>query len=762
MEITAHRSGDWLIKLTSRDGDWFLDDLVMNSCRAVELINNLPINRCCCDDERFVRTVNAIKISNNIYKALHDLNFNFHTIILPEGMKKIQSEDGSVKEMIDELNQIINSIGVPIPEVVIELEKILTCLLMQMDIGVSYELLLDKLSDLKTSFQLLIPPQTEQLSPGKMLLMGFNGLFEKLRQEMSSLVTTLTNLDIPIAWRKLDQVKEAKSISAHIYNASVMKILEDIFFLKKLQAMFDVFKLCKDMCESFKPNDSLIVYNDEQLIKPIRQFIADFISQQLLGVTTENIAYIVCFLLQYLGLDVTHQIEQKDIGAESKVPLDELCQKGWSYLLKNNVFTQNILSQASSLETNLKLAWEKIQEPKKLEHKLNILQSAAIRLQNHLTICNFMYDDLHLHNNSVRGKIIADIKTEMTKLQSVYGKLIEMREKQQQLIENAYQRLNWAKGANPNVVEILAAFETAVSTRNNQLILQQQITTNTINTCNTIFNYELSRSFISNDAKTFNKTFVNSFEKWRMACQYSNANSEVLSTTEESILNLLTPELILKPKWLQIIAEQLTDIIAGTKQQLNDEKEDVFVINDEMISLVDNFKTLYNIHTKLMSDVKSLIKNMTKIDNYNARALDYINIYRDYIECFTNIFNSFKKEINKDEIDNVIDMLNQLKINTEHIYDGLIDLDMRKINRKHLVRQNDIIDNRIVKQESVSKGQQRNAYAVSVWRRVKLKLEGRDPDPGRKYTTQEQVFSFKNKMVFNFKCCQLNLYRWIT
>ena len=35
--------------------------------------------------------------------------------------------------------------------------------------------------------------------------------------------------------------------------------------------------------------------------------------------------------------------------------------------------------------------------------------------------------------------------------------------------------------------------------------------------------------------------------------------------------------------------------------------------------------------------------------------------------------------------------------------------------------------------------QQQNTYAVSVWRRVKAKLDGRDPDPGYRMTASEQV-----------------------
>lgn len=37
------------------------------------------------------------------------------------------------------------------------------------------------------------------------------------------------------------------------------------------------------------------------------------------------------------------------------------------------------------------------------------------------------------------------------------------------------------------------------------------------------------------------------------------------------------------------------------------------------------------------------------------------------------------------------------------------------------------------------KEQKRNAYAVSVWRRIRMKLEGRDPDPNRTSRVQEQI-----------------------
>ena len=35
--------------------------------------------------------------------------------------------------------------------------------------------------------------------------------------------------------------------------------------------------------------------------------------------------------------------------------------------------------------------------------------------------------------------------------------------------------------------------------------------------------------------------------------------------------------------------------------------------------------------------------------------------------------------------------------------------------------------------------QEQNSYAVGVWRRVKAKLDGRDPDPAYRMTVTEQV-----------------------
>lgn len=597
---------------------------------------------------------------------------------------------------------------------------------------------------IKKNFLALIPTQSDSLSQGKMLLMGFNGLFEKLSQEIVNLTNTLGHLDIPKSWKRLDHVKEAKNIAPHIFNIQVRSILEDIFFLKRLKAIVEFFTLVQEMCQSLKGIGSGIIFNDEQLTKPVKQFIAEFISRKLLGILPEIVTYAVCFLLQHLGLDVTNEIEQKDIGAESKVPLDELYTKAWNILLKDGTFSQNILSQASSLETNLKLAWEKIQEPKKIEQKLTVLQSSTIRLQGQLAVHNMMFDEiLQLQSfSSVRAKFTVDIQNEIGNLQNIYRQLVEAKNNQEKLIEKADQRLKWAKGANPNVGEISAAFEGAVENRNIQLDLGLKTANHILSSYSTVLKHELLRSRTSEVTKDHDKMFLKAFETWRLACQYTDSRTDSLLPSEESILKMLTPELLKDSKWLQKVSESLTDTITQAQKELKDSRETSFSDNDNLTSLMDNFKAIYNIHGKLISDVKGLMKIMTKIEDYSIPTQYFIQEYRSYIDHFSSLFSNFKKELTVEEIKSLLNHLDYIRDNTESLYENLLNLESAQ-KRAQLVRQKSLNDNndKLIhqKQESTTKGQQRNAYAVNVWRRVKMKLEGRDPDPGRKSSVQEQV-----------------------
>ncbi|KAK4876755.1 hypothetical protein RN001_009261 [Aquatica leii] len=754
LEMTVSRNGNVILKILSqKGGDWFLDDLIWHSNNTLECISYLILQQnSYIEDALLLQAVSGMQAVNNVYKSLQELYFSFHTIILPESMKKIMSEEASVLVMISEIDALIRTVGMPLTDLIAQLEKHLTCIVMEMDINPSYNFIMESVNQLKARFAVLIHNQSEHLSQGKMLLMGFNGLFDKLNIECQNCINKLSLLEIPLCWRKVDQVKQARSLAPPIFNLQFKAVLDDIFLLKRLQTMYDFFKTCTEMCSSFKSPSSFVLITDEHLDKPIKKFISDFVTRHLLGISTETVAYIICILLQSLGLNLTSEIEQKDIGAEHKVSLDELNKKAGNLFLKQGVFTQNILAQASSLQTNLKSSWNIMQDIKQKEQRLSLTQSSLVRLQNQVMTYSWIYESVFSQNgvsinaSVTRNKFIQDLRNETASLNSTITRMGEVGEQQKNLIASVRSRLNWAAGVNPEVTKVMAAFEDAIATREERLKVEHEIARLVFQTCNSILNYELLRSQ-TKEADTFEERFLESFSKWRNACHIFTIDVPEVTSTEENIMALYTSSMKTNINWVTEISEKLSEVITSTQKKLAEQKDNMFVNDDTVHLSLENLRSSFNKHNKLMLEVKSLIKSMSKIEECSDNVHEFMTNYRLYTDHFFPILQCFKKDINPDEVFEVMKKLDYLKGSTEAIYESMMNLENKEIGnaggRPPLVRQEGISVSpaKILpgKQDSTTKGQQRNAYAMGVWRRVRLKLEGRDPDPGRKYTNQEQV-----------------------
>lgn len=61
------------------------------------------------------------------------------------------------------------------------------------------------------------------------------------------------------------------------------------------------------------------VVSEEQMIRPIKAFTAEFVRQMLMGMPSQALSLALCSTLSALGVDIVAQVEAKDFGAESKV-----------------------------------------------------------------------------------------------------------------------------------------------------------------------------------------------------------------------------------------------------------------------------------------------------------------------------------------------------------------------------------------------------------------------------------------------------------
>ena len=77
--------------------------------------------------------------------CFQELNFNFHTIILPEALKTIQTEEPTVLAMVNELDIIIAGVGCPLEDLLAQLEMHLRYTIMEMDVSFILKLLRERM-----------------------------------------------------------------------------------------------------------------------------------------------------------------------------------------------------------------------------------------------------------------------------------------------------------------------------------------------------------------------------------------------------------------------------------------------------------------------------------------------------------------------------------------------------------------------------------------------------------------------------------------
>ena len=217
MEAAAAGAGDRLMDLTSRDGDWFLDELCSMSSNVMHFIDTLTSNTLVQELEHFQSLHRALSATHNVYIALQELNINFRSIILPEALKAIQAQEPTVCNALEELEKLFSDMSHPLDTVVSQLELLHRNAIM----GIENDNLemMTVVKRMQLQYQELLQGRdsdSSELTPGQMLLMGFDGLFTRLEDEFTDLMETIDNLKVPDVWRKVDAVREGKSMQVSV------------------------------------------------------------------------------------------------------------------------------------------------------------------------------------------------------------------------------------------------------------------------------------------------------------------------------------------------------------------------------------------------------------------------------------------------------------------------------------------------------------------------------------------------------------------
>lgn len=181
------------------------------------------------------------------------------------------------------------------------------------------------------------------------------------------------------------------------------------------------------------------------------------------------------------------------------------------------------------------------------------------------------------------------------------------------------------------------------------------------------------------------------------------------------------------------------------KRSKQKEEKESFLIIDDVLESLNELKSMLNKHNKVMSDIKPLLKTIIKYEQ-NERLQKYTKMYYEFWECCQTLIrhlnNNQSIQINISEIKEKISTLKEIVPN---IYTDLFNINDAPEKKKSLENETTLKEKADEKNplrinsKTGKVVQEYNNYAMNVWRRINQKLDGKDPDPNKAISIQEQV-----------------------
>uniref|UniRef100_A0A8C3BJN8 non-specific serine/threonine protein kinase n=1 Tax=Cairina moschata TaxID=8855 RepID=A0A8C3BJN8_CAIMO len=804
MEGAASSAGEQLVDLTSRDGAWFLEELCSMSGNVtclVQLLKQCHLVPQDLDIPNPVEASEAVHLANGVYISLQELNSNFRQIIFPEALRCLMKGEYTLESMLRELDNLIEQTtdGVPLQTLVESLQAYLRNAAMGLE-EETHTHYIDVARVLHAQYGELIQPrngsvdETPKMSAGQMLLVAFDGMFAQVETAFGLLIEKLNKMEIPVAWRKIDIIREARSTQVNFFDDdNNRQVLEEIFFLKRLQTIKEFFRLCGTFSKTLSGISSLedqnavngpvqIVnvkalyrnscFSEDQMAKPIKAFTADFVRQLLIGLPNQALGLTLCSFISALGVDIIAQVEAKDFGAESKVSVDDLCKKAVEHNIQIGKFSQLVMNRATVLASSYDTAWKKHDLVRRLETSISSCKTSLQRVQLHIAMFQWQHEDLLISRPQAisvtpppRSAILASMKKKLHTLSQIEASIATVQEKLAALEASIEQRLKWAGGANPALAPVLQDFDATIAERRNLVLKESQRASQVTFLCSNIIHFESLRTRTA-EALNLDAALFELLKRCQQMCSFASQFNSSVSDLELRLLQRVGTGLehpIGSSEWLHSAHKQLTQEISTQRTVQTEREQQIETVCETIQNLVDSIKTVLTGHNRQLGDVKHLLKAMAKDEEaaladgedvpYENSVRQFLGEYKSWQDNIQTVLFTLVQVMGQVRSQEHVEMLHLLSAE-DKTQPEVMSQNARKLIQKNLATSADTPPSTVpgtgksvacspkktARDPKTGKAvQERNSYAVSVWKRVKAKLEGRDVDPNRRMSVAEQV-----------------------
>ena len=592
----------------------------------------------------------------------------------------------------------------------------------------------------------------EEASSGKMLLLALDSLFksvdtswQKLKMSVQLIMESPSNEAL-----KIEVIKSTHERLENAFSPKMDELLELTVFLHQLVVIKELFSSCVKSMLCFKGDPSTFDQKfptTEAFAVPLRTYFAEFYKYQLVGIPSFALAMLITEVISsvqpnLLSKSVCH------VEDENLLEIEDLAK---IFTKQQSMLSGNDKGHFLKIEfTNVLRIAKKYEIAKSLEQKVEHLQ--ATQHINQMQRNSFQwFHHSHLPLNSitlippVKQNFLTELKNYVSVIMVLHDDVFAAQTKFQELYGTVEQRLKWACGANPQMQVVfenfLATFIGEMEMFKNLSVMAKAIASNG----NTILQLE---SLISEGRESIeiDSAFMALLGDCQQSAGLRESQTHGLTEEELGLFVLNPPGEMINKAWIKETEKVISNQVKHAQLGIGKEQENAHSVVKEVQQISKTLKLTLTGHQKLMSDVGSLLRTISKSEDFEIPQVQaYLSTYKEFSDVISTIIGiSSEENIQLESCRMLSIRIDALKTLVPQVYDDLVELaaTLREENienfrvKRGMEEEDSNLSN---KRKEVKTSEEKNSFALGVLRRIKNKLDGREPDALKKSDISEQV-----------------------
>ncbi len=322
------------------------------------------------------------------------------------------------------------------------------------------------------------------------------------------------------------------------------------------------------------------------------------------------------------------------------------------------------------------------------------------------------------------------------------------------------QRLRWACGANPDLQEVFDAFTTSFVSEMESLRKLAGIAKSVCGGAGSVLRHEALRTAQqTREAMAADSAFMALLGDCQQSAALKDSHGLAAAALTEQELGLfaLSPPPaagdVLDSRWIRRTEEAISERVREARERLRREEARCRDLVPRVQRCGRDLVSAVTEHQKLMADAGALLRTISKSEDYDIPEVGaFLQRYRVFSDAVSQVVKAARQEEQTEAaVREASASAARIKEMVPTIYSDVIDFsqlfkDQENLEAFKVKKEEDQIRKEDERKDkgrgggkSAPTSEERNAFALNVLRRVRFKLEGREPDALKRASVQEQV-----------------------